>query len=98
MKKILFLFFVLGTSIMNGCPTCIGYDHQRKLRRQAADILNCQCDCQKEYHTTPADNDKKGGYWCRVCQHRYFPSDPLFKSKKPDFLNKKTSEINNSIT
>jgi AhpD family alkylhydroperoxidase len=93
MKKLLFLIFVLGASIINACPSCIGYDHQRKLRRQAADIQQCNCDCQRQYHTTPADNDKKGGHWCRMCQHRYIPSDPLSKSKIPDFLNPETSDL-----
>ncbi|MBP6892675.1 hypothetical protein KBB68_03795 [Candidatus Babeliales bacterium] len=91
MKKLLFLIFVFNTMLIDACPGCFGYDHQRKLRRQAADMQQCNCDCQRQYHTTPSDNDKKGGHWCRVCQHRYIPTDPLLKSKISNSLNSQTS-------
>ena len=92
MKKIIWLLLSI-TSIIDASPSCIGWDHQRKLRRQAADIQSCPCDCQRQYHTTPADNDKKVGHWCRVCQHRFIPYDPLSKSKNPSFLNPQTSDL-----
>jgi hypothetical protein len=93
MKKLLFLIIMLNASLISTCPSCIGWDHQRKLRRQAVDIQTCNCDCQRQYHTTPADNDKKGGHWCRMCQHRFIPMDPLQKSKVPDFLTSQNSDL-----
>ena len=93
MKKLFFLVIMSITAIIQSCPSCIGWDHQRKLRRQAAEIQSCPCDCPRQYHTTPANDDKKGGYWCRVCNHRFIPRDPLEKSKIPDFLNPKTSDL-----
>lgn len=93
MKKIILLCLISIGSLINSCPSCIGWDHQRKLRRQAADIQTCPCDCQKQYHTTPANDDKKGGHWCRVCGHRFIPQDPLLKSKTPAFLNPQTSDL-----
>lgn len=84
---------MITTAIIQTCPSCIGNDHQRKLRRQAADVQNCPCDCQKQYHTTPTDNDKKGGHWCRRCNHRFLPYDPLLKTKNPKFLTPETSNF-----
>ncbi len=94
MKKLLFLLmFALNASIISACPSCFGWDHQRKLRRQATDVQACNCNCQQQYHTKPTDNDKKGGHWCRMCQHRFIPTDPLQKSQISHTLTSKTSGL-----
>ncbi len=87
MKKLLLLLLVGIQASSHTCNLCIGYDGQRRLRKQAPKFVQCDCNCYEQGISKHSD-----GHKCVKCGHRVLPynlgnkAEPTFGKTK--FINK----------
>ncbi|OGB86515.1 hypothetical protein A3J41_02655 [candidate division TM6 bacterium RIFCSPHIGHO2_12_FULL_38_8] len=73
MKKIFFIVLTIFTQALQSSPYCWDYTG-RWLRRSPMHRVECNCNCEQQYHYK--DDDKKG-YRCWRCEHKLVPTDSL---------------------
>lgn len=68
MKKLLLLLLVGIQASSYACNLCIGHDGQRRLRKQAPEFVQCDCNCYEQGISKHRD-----GHKCVKCGHRVLP-------------------------
>lgn len=76
MKKIFFILFMIFSQAIITSPQCWDYTG-RWLRRTPMEKINCQCNCEQQYHIK---YDDKKGYRCLLCGHKLVPTNNFAQS------------------
>lgn len=73
MKRLFFIALLVLTQNIKSCNLCLGYTG-RMLRQQSIEKIQCDCNCEQQYHV---QWDDKQGYGCIRCGHRLLPRNPF---------------------